>query len=119
MDILTPWAGLPDDEKLPVHILNSGDPGMTTTNIGWGSEDEWLPLRDPTGKLHLRQGLERRDAFADGDVSEREIQLVLYDRMRHFGFDVTFGELNTCHCSAALDDDAALQMVVDAMLADR
>lgn len=117
MDVFAPWSHLATATRIPVHILDTGDPSMNSKDAGYGAPKTWLPLRDPTGVL--QRGLERRHAFADGTLTETEMERLLYDELTQNGYDATFHTLRHAHHMSALVGPAHLRIGVEAMLADK
>lgn len=117
MDVFAPWPHLATAPRIPVHILDTGDPSMNTKENGNGAPKTFLPLRDPTGDL--QRALERRKALADGMLTETEMNRLLYDELRQHGFPATFHTFGGTGHIEALNDPTHLQIAVEAMLADR
>jgi acetyl esterase/lipase len=112
MDSFTPWSYLEEGARVPVRILDSGDPTFVLPRYRvLEGEDDWLTLRDPTGALRL--GLERMGAFDDGKLSLTDIQRLLVRELKSLGYEATFHDLpDSSHSSLS---DEAVQVVVDAI----
>jgi acetyl esterase/lipase len=113
MDSFTPWSYLDEGTRIPIRILDSGDPTFVLPRFRiLEGEGDWLTLRDPTGTL--RRGLERMLKWRDGKLSERDIQRLLFKQLKGMGYEATFRDLpDSTHSSLS---DEAVQMVVDAIL---
>jgi pimeloyl-ACP methyl ester carboxylesterase len=113
MDSFTPWTHLDAGARIPIRILDSGDPTLVLPrNRTLEGEGDWLTLRDPTGAI--RRGLERMGAFDDGKLSFRDVQRLLLRQLKAFGYEATFHDLpDSSHSSLS---DEAVQVVVDAIL---
>lgn len=111
MEAVTPWSYLGEAARMPVHILDANDPTIISRTAE--DADDWLALRDPTGKF-LRD-LEELGAFDDdGVLHMREAQRLLYGRLQSLGYQVAFHDLpDSTHNHFS---KAAEQVVVDAIL---
>jgi hypothetical protein len=107
---LTPWPYLADASRLPITILDSGDPSLaihTPERIG-----PMLGLRDPDGVL--RDGLTGAGALVDGQLSENEVQHLLADQLAALGYPLAFIDLpDSDHMRLG---EAALNMIADALI---
>lgn len=113
MDVFTPWSHLDGGTRIPVRILDSGDPTFVLPRFRTiEGEGDWLTLRDPTGSL--RRGVQRMGALDDGRLSLTDIQRLLFRQLKSLGFEATFHDLpDSTHNSLS---DEAVQVVVDAIL---
>ena len=109
-DAFTPWSYLEEADRIPVQILDSGDPELHRSAEGAG---RWLALRDPTGNFYRE--LEELGAFDDGVVTELEAQRLLHGRLLSLRYQAAFHVLpDSSHTSLT---EAGLQLLVAAILA--
>jgi len=113
MDTFTPWSHLDEGARIPVRILDSGDPTFVLPRFRTlEGEGEWLTLRDATGAL--RRGLQTMGAFDDGKLSQTDVQRLLLRELKRFGYETTFHDLpDSSHSSLS---EEGVQVVVDAIL---
>lgn len=86
MDLATPWSDLESATRMPVHVIDSGDP-----TLGAPYDAGTLALRDPTGEFLA--GLEEAGALDDGILSEADVDRLFSARLESLGYDVSLHEL--------------------------
>jgi acetyl esterase/lipase len=109
-DAQTPWSHLAGANRLPVTILDSGDPSLAISTRE--RIDASLALRDPDGVLH--EALTQAGALADERFTETEAQLLLADELTALGYPVHFVDLPDSSHEAL--SEAGLTLLTEALV---
>jgi hypothetical protein len=86
MDLATPWSHLESASRMPVHVIDSGDPTLAAPY-----DAGTLALRDPTGEFLA--GLEDAGALDDGTLSQADVDRLFSSRLERLGYEVSLHEL--------------------------
>jgi len=86
MDLATPWSELESAVRMPVHVIDSGDPTLAAPY-----DAGTLALRDPTGEFLAE--LEDAGALDDGILSQADVDRLFSARLRSLGYEVSLHKL--------------------------